>query len=144
MSGPPDVAGTPLSGGTYEITPAANALVCRSSGGTVALDGTAHPAFALIAPQVAMTLSVAELLAICDFDVADGPMMAGCKVEFSQPLLVATPYHVSGQIESLTRKASRTLGVMDMLVHRLDLHDGAGALVSRTSNTWVLPRKGLA
>lgn len=139
-SSPPDVAGTPLPGGPYRIDAAANALVCRTSGAEPRGDGTAHPIFAFIAAQVGLKLTVAELLRICDFDIADGPMMAGCEVRFSRPLTVGETYHVSGEIERLERKSSARLGVMDLFVHRLDLTDAEGRHVASTLNTWVLPR----
>jgi hypothetical protein len=138
---PPDIAGTPLPGGFYTISPVANAMVCRTSGGKPRGDGSAHPIFALIATQVGLKLSVAELLALCDFDIADGPMMAGCEVRFSRALRIGETYSVSGLIERLERKSSQRLGLMDLFVHRLDLADLQGAHVASTTNTWVLPRE---
>ena len=139
---PPDVAGIVLDGDDYTITAENNRVVCESSGAKPADDGTAHPIFALIATQVAMKLSVGELLALCDFDVADGPMMAGCEIAYQAPLRVGETYRVRGRIESLVRKPSKRLGIMDLLTHSLDLHDRDGALVLSTINNWVLPRGG--
>ncbi|WP_323039096.1 hypothetical protein [Gemmobacter sp.] len=138
---PPAVAGHSLDGTEFTITAADNHEVCISSGTTPAPDGAAHPIFALIATQRGMGLSVGDLLALCDFDVNDGPMMAGCDVDLVRPMRVGETYAVRGQIVSLERKASKRLGVMDLLTHELRLHAADGSLVVRTTNRWVLPRK---
>jgi len=140
----PDVAGHSLDGSDVTITADDNRAVCESSGVAPADDGTAHPIFALIATQRGMGLSVEELLATCKFHVDDGPMMAGCDVEILTPMRVDETYSVRGEIVSLARKASRKLGAMDILTHELRLHDAHGAIVVRTTNLWVLPRKNEA
>lgn len=142
---PPDVAGTSLSGSdTYTISAEENRALCESINATPAADGTAHPIYYYIATQVGMGQTVAGLCEVCEFDVEVGPMMAGSKVSFSQPLVTDQPYTVNGKIISIVRKASRKLGVMDLMVYELSLHlpDGTAALV--TTNSWVLPRRELA
>lgn len=135
----PIVAGRSLSGTTYTITAAENARVCDSVGIAPSPDGAAHPIFFYIATQVGMGETVASLCAICQFDVNDGPLLGGCQAEFSEPLKVDTEYAVTGEILSLTRKASKKLGVMDLLEYRLALvHEGESVL--RVTNTWILPR----
>lgn len=147
MSFPPprDVSGVSLSGTQpYTIDPEENRALCRSLGAVPDDDGRAHPIFYYIATQIGMRMTVAELCQACDFDVEDGPMMASSKVSFSTPLRVGQTYFVTGEILQLTRKASRRLGVMDMLeyVLRLSLPDGTPVLSA--TNLWVLPRRGLA
>jgi hypothetical protein len=140
----PDVAGLSLDGTEpYVIDADQNAALCRSIGTEPAANGSAHPIYYYIATQIAMGRSVAALCAACDFDVADGPMMAGSAVTFHAPLKTGTAYRVTGEIVGLTRKRSRKLGVMDVLDYRLRLHDG-GAIVLESVNNWVLPRKDLA
>ena len=142
---PPQVAGVSLAGSRpYTITAEENAALCASIGVQPATDGRAHPIYFYIATQVGMGMTVAGLCAACDFDVEEGPMMAGSKVNFQRPLVTGQPYHVSGEIVSLIRKPSRKLGVMDMLeyVLRLSLPDGTPVLT--TTNVWVLPRKALS
>ncbi len=114
--------------------------MCRLAGVAPAADGTAHPIFFYIATQVGMGMTVAGLCDACDFDVNKGPLMAANRVEFSGVLRVETPYHIRGEILSLTRKASRRLGVMDLLEFQLRLHTADGKSVLSTTNTWVLPR----
>lgn len=140
----PDVAGTSLDGtDRYVIDPAENAALCRSTGVEPATDGTAHPVYYYIATQVAMGQTVAGLCAVCEFDVEQGPMMAGSRVTYESPLQTDVPYRVSGEIVSLVRKQSRKLGLMDMLNYRLRLHGPDDAVVLETTNTWVLPRREL-
>ena len=137
---PPDVAGTVLDGSSYTIGAQDNRIICESSGTTPAEDGTAHPIFALVATQVGMKYSVGELLALCEFDVVDGPMMAGCEIVYQEPLRVGETYSVRGRIESLIRKPSKRLGIMDLLTHRLELYREDGSLAVSAVNNWVLPR----
>jgi hypothetical protein len=139
---PPPVAGYSLAGSQpYIISAQENAALCASLGVQPAQDGTAHPIYFYIATQVGMGQTVAGLCQVCEFNVEDGPMMAGSKVTFQQPLRTGQAYEVSGEIVSLVRKASRKLGMMDMLeyVLRLSLPDGTPVL--STTNVWVLPRK---
>lgn len=139
---PPSVAGYSLAGSQpYTISAQENAALCASIGVEPARDGTAHPIYFYIATQVGMGQTVAGLCRVCEFNIEDGPMMAGSKVTFQQPLRTGLAYAVSGEIVSLVRKASRKLGMMDMLeyVLRLSLPDGTPVL--STTNMWVLPRK---
>jgi hypothetical protein len=139
---PPPVAGYSLTGShPYTISAAENEALCASIGVQPARDGTAHPIYFYIATQVGMGQTVAGLCQVCEFNVEDGPMMAGSKVTFQRPLRTGQAYQVTGEIISLVRKASRKLGMMDMLeyVLRLSLPDGTPVL--STTNVWVLPRK---
>jgi hypothetical protein len=141
----PAVAGLSLSGAsTYVISADENRVLCSTLEATPAADGSAHPVYFFIATQVGMGMTVAELCRACDFDVEDGPMIASSNVTFSRPLMTRQAYRVTGEIVSLTRKRSRTFGVMDSLnyVLRLALSDGTPVL--ETSNVWMLPRRHLA
>jgi len=145
LPAPPQVAGFSLAGSQpYTISAEENATLCASIGVRPASDGTAHPIYFYIATQVGMGQTVAGLCQVCEFNVEDGPMMAGSKVTLQRPLRTGQPYRVTGEIVSLIRKPSRKLGVMDMLeyVLRLSLPDGTPVL--STTNVWVLPRKGLS
>jgi hypothetical protein len=137
-----DPSGTALPGGTYRISRAENDALCAAVGAEVAAGGRAHPIFYYVATQVGMGISVADLLALCDFDVADGPLMVGSKVNFTSELMVERDYRVSGRIDSLVRKPSRAFGAMDMLSFTLTLIDEAGETILSCTNQWVLPRPG--
>jgi hypothetical protein len=137
------VVGLSLDGrGPFTIGREENEALCASLGVRPAADGSAHPSYYYSATQVGMGLSVAELCAACDFDVEDGPMLAGSEVRFFRPLMTDTPYRVRGEVLGLDRKASRKLGSMDLLRYRLQLVDAAGEAILETVNLWVLPRGG--
>lgn len=142
---PPDVAGVSLSGtAPYIISVQENRQLCASVGVEPDPEGYAHPIYFYIATQVGMGQTVAGLCEVCEFDVETGPMMAGSQVNFQQPLRTGLPYHVSGEVLSITRKPSRKLGVMDLMVYQLRLSLADGAPVLSTTNSWVLPRRELA
>jgi hypothetical protein len=137
----PDVAGLLLDGAeAYTIDPDENRRLCESMGVAPYPGGQAHPCYYYIATQVAMGLTVAELCAACDFDVAAGPMMATSGARFLKPLMTGEPYLVRGSVTGLTRKASRKLGIMDLLEYRLYLTLRGGETVLEVDNVWVLPR----
>ena len=143
---PPDVSGTSLTGrSTITISAEDNAALCRSTGVEPATDGTAHPIWFFVASQVGMGRSVAGICEACDFDVNDGPMMTSSRVNFSQLIRTGVAYRVEGEIKGLTRKRSRSLGIMDLMEYELRLvgaDDGATVLI--TTNGWALPRRELA
>ena len=142
----PNVAGVSLDGEkVFTISATENDALCRSTGIEPAADGSAHPIYYYIATQVAMGKTVAGVCTVCEFDVADGPMMGSSGVRFNRPLMVGESYKVTGEILSLIRKQSRKLGVMDVLTYRLRLHPAEGGeAILETDNVWVLPRKELA
>lgn len=142
---PPTVAGRSLSGSApYVISPEENRNLCATLGVEPAADGSAHPIYFFIATQVGMGMTVAELCAACDFNVADGPLMASSKVTFHRPLATGQPYEVTGEIRGLIRKTSRKLGIMDLLEYQLRLSLPDGTPVLTNTNVWVLPRKAVA
>jgi hypothetical protein len=141
----PAVAGISLSGrSTYMISAVENRALCATLEVAPAADGSAHPVYFFIATQVGMGMTVAELCRACDFDVEDGPMIASSTVVFTRPLMTQQPYRVTGEIHSLTRKRSRTFGVMDSLTYVLRLTLSDGTPVLETRNVWMLPRRNLA
>lgn len=137
----PNVAGASLSGTKpYIITTEENRALCQSVGVEPAADGSAHPVYFYIAPQVGMGQTVAGICEICDFDVNVGPMMGTCNVTFDQPLKTEQPYMVTGEILGIQRKQSRKLGTMDIVEYQLKLSTPDGAPVLTNTNTWILPR----
>jgi hypothetical protein len=144
LPNPPQVSGISLSGTEpYVIATDENRALCDLIGVAPAVNGWAHPIYFFIATQVGMGMTVPALCRICDFDVADGPMMVSSKVKFSRRLMTEQAYWVTGEILGLTRKLSRKLGVMDMLDYELRLALPDGSSVLKTANIWVLPRRNL-
>lgn len=142
MAGSPEnIAGSRLPGGTYRLTAADNERLCLALGVGSGRREAAHPLFYYIATQVGMGLSVQGLLGLCDFDVADGPLMTGSDASIEQELKVDHTYRVEGEIVSLVRKPSRTFGAVDLLRFRLRLLDEDGNLAVDCVNNWILPRR---
>jgi hypothetical protein len=128
-------------GGRYRISREENLALCAAVEAQPDPAGRAHPIFYYIASQSAMGLSVAELCALCDFDIADGPMITQSNVVFDGEMLVDREYVVSGEIVSLVRKPSRTFGAVDLLTFNLQLEDADGGICATCTNQWVLPRR---
>lgn len=145
LSAPPNVAGLSLDGAEpIMIAGDENRALCEGLGVAPAADGQAHPSYYYTATQIGMGLTVRELCERCDFDVENAPMMATSEARYLLPLMTDTPYLVRGHIESLVRKRSRKLGVMDLLDYRLRLVDLDQNIVLETLNVWVLPRPELS
>ena len=138
---PPAVAGTRLPGGEYRITAAENRALCEALHTAPAADGRAHEIYSYIATQSGMGMSVDGLLAICDFDAADGPMLGSSNCRYLDTLMTEETYRVGGEILGLTRKQSKKLGTMDVLEYRLTLSRAGGEIVLEVTNTWILPRR---
>lgn len=140
----PDVTGLSLDGAEpIVISPEENRMLCEGMGVAPSPNGQAHPSYYYTATQVGMGLTVRELCERCGFDVENGPMMATSEAHYLMPLMTGTPYWVRGRVDSLMRKRSRKLGVMDLLDYRLRLVNRNEQTVVETRNVWVLPRPGL-
>ena len=140
---PPEVAGTRLPGGEYRISREENRALCEALFTQPAADGRAHEIYSYIATQSGMGVGVDGLLAICEFDAADGPMLGSSNSRFVSTLQTDVTYRIHGTILSLTRKQSKKLGVMDVLEYRLTLESQSGEPVLEVTNTWILPRRNL-
>lgn len=139
----PNITGKVLPGGEYRITAEENRRLCAALYTTASDDGTAHPVYAYIATQSGMGLTVDGLLAICEFDAADGPMLGSSNTRYLQPIKTEATYRINGEIVSLSRKSSRKLGVIDILEYRLVMDRPTGERVLDVTNTWILPRRHL-
>ena len=135
------MAGAALPGGQYRITAEDNQQLCAALHTVAASDGSAHPIYAYIATQSGMGLSVEELLRLCDFDAADGPMLGTSNAQYHAPLMTDETYRIDGSILGLTRKHSRKLGTIDILEYRLRMSRTSGEPVLEVTNTWILPRR---
>lgn len=100
----------------------------------------AHPVFASIASLRTLGMSIAEMCELCDFDLADGPLLGECDIEFEAPMRAGVRYVATGAIESYERVASRRLGTLDRLRFVVSLATPEGAQVARVSYLWLLPR----
>jgi hypothetical protein len=132
--------GTPLPEGTFTITGEDDARVLHVVGGTARGDSEAHPLWAYIAPQRGIGISVADICALADFDVNDGPMLGSSHLEYHGTIEVGVPHRVTGEVLSIERKQGRS-GVFDILEFREDLRTEAGERVASCTSTYILPRR---
>lgn len=133
--------GTPLPEGSFRISAEEDRRVLEVVGGKPSADGAAHPLWAYIAPQRGIGISVAELCALADFDVNDGPMLGSSELEYRKPIMIDVDYRVTGEVVSIARKHGR-IGTFDVLEFRESLlHPDDGALVAVSTSTYILPRK---
>jgi len=133
--------GTVLSEGTFTITPQEASDLERALEASPSMDGGAHPIWAYIATQRGIGVSVAELCALADFDVRDGPMLGSVEIEYDQPLQAGVPYRVTGEVVDLERKVGRRAGTFDLLTYRLAMSAPGDVAVASCTNTFVLPRR---
>lgn len=131
--------GMDLPAGSFTITSEEDARVLEVVGGEPAQDGTAHPLWAYIAPQRGIGIGVAEICALADFDVGDGPMLGSSELEYHEPIRIGVPYRVTGRVLSIERKHG-SIGTFDVLAFREELLAGDGILVAASTSTYILPR----
>ena len=126
--------------GSYTITESENHRVCNLAATQAAQDGSAHPIFPVIATLAGMGLSIAKICDLCEFDIADGPMVGVCNVfNLGAPIAVGDRFDVAARISGMTRKPSRRFGQADHLTLTSQLSK-AGLSCSAVELTWILPR----
>jgi hypothetical protein len=128
-----------LPAGSFTITPEEQERLVAALGRGVA--GDPHPIWAYIATQRGIGIGVAELCALADFDVNDGPMLGSVELVYSAPLELGVEYTVTGEVVGLERKHGRKAGTFDVLTFRERLLAPGGAEVASATNTFILPRR---
>lgn len=133
--------GRPLPEGTFTITEDEQRRLTAAMGSPS--DG-AHPVWAYIAPQRGIGIGVAELGALADFDMRDGPMLGSVDMTYHRPMEVGVEYRVTGEVVDIERKHGRKTGTFDILTYRLRLIAPDGEEVVSATNAWILPRREAA
>lgn len=87
-------------------------------------------------------MTVAELFSVLGASMEDGPLLAGCTLEFFTELRIETDYEVRAVIQSVVRKPSRTHGAVEFVTCRMELieviDDTVAAVVT---NVYAIPRR---
>jgi hypothetical protein len=135
-----NLPGTELPAGSFTIDAVENAKLATVLEGSAAAGDEAHPLWAYIATQRGIEISVAELCALADFDLADGPMLGSTELTYERPLKVGVDYEVKGEILGIVRKEGRS-GIFDILTFRERLIDSEFGEVAAATNTFILPRR---
>jgi hypothetical protein len=100
-----------------------------------------HPVAAYAATQRGIGITVSELFQILGATIADGPLLAGCTMDFPGELRIETDYTVTGVIESIARKDTQKLGAVDFVTCRMELIDPASSdQVAIVTNVYAIPR----
>lgn len=133
--------GTVLSEGSFTITAQEARDLERAMHAGPARDGETHPIWGYIATQRGIGVSIAQLCALADFDVEDGPMLGSVEIDFGEPLRSGVSYRVTGEVVDLERKVGRRAGTFDLLTYRLTMSAPGGVPAATVTNTFVLPRK---
>jgi hypothetical protein len=136
--------GTAFTPGSFTISAAENVdLLAAIEAGVASDPGLAHPIWAYFATQRGIGASVADICALADFDVADGPMLGSVEVDYLAPLALDTEYRVTGQALGIDRKVGAKTGTFDILAYQLALEAPDGTTVATVTNTFILPRREL-
>lgn len=101
--------------GRYLLDPALDDRL-RAFNGVAPREGdTAHPVFAFVMALGGMGLSIRELSDQLGLAFGDGPVLAGCVLEYHSTLRVGARYDVAAEVAELLRKPSRRFGAADHL-----------------------------
>src|SRR5829696_624563 len=94
--------GTELPAGSFTITPDEQARLVDALGRD-ALDAV-HPVWAYIATQRGIGIGIADLCALANFDVNDGPMLGSVELTYGSAIELGVPYTVTGEVVGIERK----------------------------------------
>jgi hypothetical protein len=130
--------GTELPAGSFTITPEEQARLAEGLGRDA--PDEAHAVWAYIATQRGIGIGIADLCALADFDVEDGPMLGSVELTYEGPIEIGVEYRVTGEVVGIERKQGRKAGTFDVMTFRERLLAPGGAEVATATNTFILPR----
>lgn len=131
------LCGRQLPGGEFTITPAVRATVAELG---APLEISPHPIFSSIISLKSLGISIGELCRLCQFDLADGPLLGECSVSFERTFTEGMRYSCTTIIDSLERTKSRRYGVLDRLRFTVSIDEPSGSRVATVRYLWLLPR----
>jgi hypothetical protein len=134
------LAGTELPAGSFTITPEEQEQLAGALG-REPTGADPHPIWAYIATQRGIGIGVADLCALADFDVGDGPMLGSVELTYSAAIETGVEYTVTGEVVGIERKHGRKAGTFDVMTFRERLLAPGGAEVASATNTFILPRR---
>jgi hypothetical protein len=136
-----DLPGTVIPARPFTIDAEEDARFCAIVGDAPAGDGTAHPLWGYLLSRRAIAMSLEDLLALADFRVEDGPLLASFDLTLDGPLHVGATYDTEIAITAAERKRGRS-GTFDLLTLTHAYRDEAGAPAGRYDQQYALPRAG--
>lgn len=135
-----EVVGHRFPGGTYTIESWENVLMSDATGVAPLPDGIAHPALLFHVPLAGVGARVADVFELCHAESDEAVRAGEYRWILHRPLRVGVTYRMSGEFLGVERKQGRRGGVMDIVTHRIDLHDEAGTLAAATIGSWIFLR----
>jgi hypothetical protein len=132
--------GVSLPGGHYTIEPDEANAVAR----LLRCSHAAHPIFSCVASLKSLGVSIGELCSMCEFELADGPLLGEFAVRFVSELQRGIRYQISVTITSIDRTHSARLGVLDRLRFQANFASPDGTVAVEARYLWLLPRGGAA
>ncbi len=139
-------ADTPLAGlrfpdGSYTVTSAANARLCRLVGSPPLHEGVAHPAWGHLATHIGKSVSFTRLAEILDAPLDAGFLFGGGTLEYADDIALERDYIVRGGIDSVEARVGRRTGSFDIVTTGLELVErDTGSAVSRSRESYIVPR----
>jgi len=132
------LVGKRVPGGTYSVAGYENWLLRDAV--YAEPEGPVHPIAAFIGAQRGMGMTVAELFAMLECDINDGPVLAESTIELHEDLAVDRQYRVDGEVTGIVRKHGAAMGAFDLVTCTFTLTDG-DTEVARVSNTYAIGRE---
>lgn len=133
------LAGRKVPGGEYSIAPYESWIAHDALYSTPA--PAPHPVMAFVAAQRGMGCSVAELFALLETDIEDGPLLASTSIDVRRDLATDERYRVEGEVVGLVRKHGSALGAFDLVTCEFRVHDEAGDEVATIRNVYAVGRQ---
>ncbi len=135
------LVGRTIPGGTYAIAPfeswlARDALYSEP-------DTAPHPVMAFVAAQRGMGCTVAELFALLESDIDDGPLLASTTIDLVRDLEFDVRYRVSGKVVRVERKRGAALGTFDLVTCQFVIDDEVDTkeTVATVTNVYAVRRE---
>lgn len=128
--------------GVYTIDPGAHAKFIDAVGAKAPPDGHAHPLFAFLVSHCGMGMTFEEFMRLLGAPHDAGALFGQEDLVLERPLRVGETYTVRGEIVEARSARGERSGPIDLVTCGLDVLDGAGELVCRSLETYVIPGSG--
>jgi hypothetical protein len=127
-----------LPEGSITIQASDDEALAALVGGRQVSGDAVNPVWLMVALVGGLGIPIADVYAMVDCSMEDGPMLGECDLEFDRPLRAGT-YRVLSEILDVRRASGRS-GVFDLMRMRVRLADDAGVAATCTA-VQVVPRR---
>ena len=135
------LVGYRFPGGTVTIAHWENVLLSDVMGVPPLPDGLVHPAALFHVTVAGAGLGIGEIFELFRAESDEAVRGGEFHWTFHDQLRESTPYDATGEVVSVERKQSRTLGPMDAVTFLFQLRaGGSGELVAEARPTWLFLR----